>query len=131
MHRPECTLFGGCLGRLCRQLSVGMNVGEGEVPPNIADVAEVSEQLANDRLGLTAVWALEVAVLDERDQCVLWPADVVALGVNRRRQVGDDVRRAVESSRAPRPREGTGRAHDSPGHERGERDGEEYADRRL
>ena len=52
-----------------------MDVGERQVPPDVPDVVRgVAQQLAQHALGLPAVRALEVAVLDERDH---WrgPAD--------------------------------------------------------
>ena len=59
-----------------------MDVVQRQVPPDVADVAEVAQQLADDRLGLPAVGALEVAVLDDRDGRLERPANVVALGVD-------------------------------------------------
>ena len=54
----------------------------GQVPPDVADVAEVAQQLADDRLGLPAVGAFEVAVLDDGHRRVDRPADVVALRID-------------------------------------------------
>ena len=70
MHLPERALVGGGLRRLGGELGVRVDVGQRQVPPDVADVAEVAEELADDRLGLPAVRALEVAVLDERDRRV-------------------------------------------------------------
>ena len=66
VHLPERALRGGRLGGLGGELGVRVDVGERQVAPDVADVAEVGEQLADDRLGPAAVGALEVAVLDER-----------------------------------------------------------------
>ena len=52
------------------------------MPPDVADVAEIAEQLADDRFRLPAVRALEVAVLDDRHRRVDRPANVVALRVH-------------------------------------------------
>ena len=59
-----------------------MDVGQRQVAPHEAQVARVGEQLADDRLGLAAVGALEVAELDDGDRRVGGPADVVAFGVD-------------------------------------------------
>ena len=48
------------------------------MPPDVADVAEVAQQLADDRLGPAAVRALEVAVLDQRHRRVRGSTDMVA-----------------------------------------------------
>ena len=85
MHLPERALLGRRLGRLGGELGVRVDVGQRQVPPDVADVAEVGEQLAHDGLGLAAVRALEVAVLDERHRRVGGAADVVALRIDRRR----------------------------------------------
>ena len=68
MHLPERALVGGGLGGLGGELGVRVDVVERQVPPDVADVAEVAQELADDRLGLAAVRALEVAVLDEGDR---------------------------------------------------------------
>ena len=65
VHLPERSLLGGRLGRLGRELRARVDVGQRQVAPDVADVAEVGEQLADDRLGPAAVRALEVAVLDD------------------------------------------------------------------
>ena len=83
VHLPEGALRGRGLGRLGRHLRVRVHVVEREVAPDVAElVAERVEQLADDDLGLPAVRALVVAVLDERDRRVLRAADVVALGID-------------------------------------------------
>ena len=50
--------------------------------PHVADVGEVAQQLAQDRLGPAAVGTLEVAVFDNGDGRVDGATDVVALGVD-------------------------------------------------
>ena len=95
VHLPEGALRGGRLGRLRRRAGAcGMDVGERQVAPDVAQVAEAGEQLAHDRLGPTAVGALEVAVLDERHRRLARSADVVV--------VAD--RPAARGPRAPRRR---------------------------
>ena len=93
VHLPERALRGRRLGRLGGELRVRVHVVERQVPPHVADVAEVGQQLADDRLGLPAVGALEVAVLDHGDRRVLGPADVVALRVDRHGEVDDRLAR--------------------------------------
>ncbi len=88
VHLPERALRRRGLGRLGRELSVRVHVVQRQVPPDVADVAEVAQQLADDRLGLPAVRALEVAVLDERHRRVERAADVVALGIDVDGEVG-------------------------------------------
>ena len=80
-----------------------------QVPPDVADVAEVGEQLAHDRLGLPAVGALEVAVLDHGDRGVGRAADVVAVRVDRRRPGRRSPRRCPSSARMPARRAGASR----------------------
>ena len=55
--------------------------------PDVADVCEVGEQLADDRLGSAAIGTLEVAVLDHRHRPLGGAADVVALGIDRHSEV--------------------------------------------
>jgi hypothetical protein len=62
MHRPERALVSGGLGG---ELGMGVDVVEREVPPDVPDVAMAGEQFSDGRLGLAAVGALEVAVLDD------------------------------------------------------------------
>ena len=59
-----------------------VDVVERQVAPDVAQVAEVGEQVPDDRLGPAAVRALEVAVLEQRDGRLDRAADVVALGVD-------------------------------------------------
>ena len=75
MHLPEAALGGRGLRRLGRDLGIRVHVGQRQVAPDVAEVAEVGEQLAHDGLGLAAERALEVAVLDERDRGLLGAAD--------------------------------------------------------
>jgi len=53
--------------------------------PDVRDVAEVPQELAQDGLRLPAVGTLEVAVLDDRDGGVRRPAEVVSLRIDRLR----------------------------------------------
>ena len=67
VHLPEAALGARGLRRLGRHLRARVDVVEREVAPHVAQlVAEGGEQLADDGLGLAAVRALVVAVLDQR-----------------------------------------------------------------
>ena len=109
VHLPERALRGRRLGRLGGELGVRVHVGQRQVAPDVADVAEVGQQLAHDRLGLAAVRALEVAVLDQGDRRVRRAADVVALGVHRHGQVDDRLGRAEQRADARALRQQRGR----------------------
>ena len=103
VHLPERALRAGGLGGLGGELGVRVHVVERQVAQDVAQVvARVDEQLADDLLGLAAVRALEVAVLDERDRRVGGAADVVALGVDRLGEVEDVLGGADELARAQR-----------------------------
>ena len=78
-----------------------MHVVQRQMPPDVADVAAVAQQLAQHRLGLAAVGTFEVAVLDKGDGCALWPADVVAtLGVDGHGKVDQRLRRSEQRADA-------------------------------
>jgi hypothetical protein len=96
VHGPELVLDAGRLGGLGRELGVRVHVGEGQVPPHVADVAEVAQQLADHWFGPAAVGALEVAVLDHGHRGGGRAAQVVAARVDRHGQVGDGVGRAQQ-----------------------------------
>ena len=102
MQLPERALLGGGLGRLGGLLRMRVHVVQRQVPPHVADVvAEVGEELANDGLGLPAVGALEVAVLDQGHERVARPAHVVALGIDRHRQVDERIGRSDQRAQPP------------------------------
>ncbi len=68
VHLPEAALRRGGLRGLGRALRMGVNVVERKVSPDVAHfIAKRSQQLTNNPLGLPAVRALEVAVLEQRD----------------------------------------------------------------
>ena len=78
-----------------------VHVVERQMAPDVADVvAVIGEQLADRPLGLAAVGALEVAVLDERHRRVVGAADVVALGVDVLGEVEDVLGGAADLARA-------------------------------
>ena len=103
VHLPEPSLLRRRLDRLGRLLRPRMDVVQREVPPHVRDLAVPREQLAERTLGLAAVRALEVAVLDHRHGCVDRPADVVAIRVDRRTEIDDHLRRP-EQCADPQPR---------------------------
>ena len=97
----KCSLRGGRLDRLGGELRAAVDVVQRQVAPDVANVVVGGgEQLADDRLGLAAVRALEVAVLDERDRRVFGAADVVALGVDVLGEVDEVLRGAADLARA-------------------------------
>ena len=86
VHLPEGALVGGGLGGLGGELGVRVDVVERQVAPDVADVAVVGEQFAEGGLGLAAVGAFEVAVLDDGHRGAGRAADVVAGRVDRGRR---------------------------------------------
>ena len=95
-----------------------MDIVQRQMPPDVGDVSEVAEQLADDRFGLPAEGALEIAVLDQRHGSLDRTADVVPLGIDRRGEI-DDRLRGPEQSPDPEPgRKPCGRPEDERGHER-------------
>jgi hypothetical protein len=85
VHRPELALAGRGLGGLGRELRVRVHVGERQVPPDVAQVTVVGQQLSDHRFGLAAVRTFEVAVFHERDRRLVRAAHMVALGIDRDR----------------------------------------------
>src|SRR5213076_488775 len=79
VHLPEGALFRRSLGRLRRDLPMGMDVAQRQMPPDVPHVAELPQELADDGLGPAAVWTLEVAVLDQRDECLPRASEMIAL----------------------------------------------------
>src|SRR5262245_33442725 len=131
MHLPEGSLAGGSLAGFGGELRIRVDIGEREVAPHVADVAEAGEQLTDDGLCLSAVRALEVAVLDNGHQGVLRPADVIAVLIDVCGQVDDEVRGAEQSTAAGRGWQQLSDAEDDPGREGGAQSGGEDADLRL
>ena len=117
VHLPEPPLLPGRLGRLGRELGLGMHVGQRQVPPHEADVL-LPEDGADGGLGLAAVRALEVAVLDDGDGGVSRSADVVALGVDVVREVDELLGAAEERLGTPVGRQQCGDPEDHPGRPR-------------
>src|SRR5919107_3414170 len=61
VHLPEGVLFCSCLGSLGSKLGLGMDIVQRQVAPDVADVAELAQELSDEWLGLPAVGAFEVA----------------------------------------------------------------------
>ena len=115
VHLPERVLLGRGLDGLGGQLGARVDVVQRQVAPHVAQLGVAGEQLADDRLGLAAVGALEVAVLDEGHRGLARAADVVAVGVDRGGEVDDERRGAEERARAGALWQQQGRAEDDPG----------------
>ena len=115
MHLPERALVGGGLGRLRGELGVGVDVVQRQVPPDVADVAELAQELADDRLRLPAVGALEVAVLDDRDRRLDRAANVVALRVDVDVEVDERLGGSEQRADPQAPRQQRRRAEQQPG----------------
>ena len=114
MHLPEDAAVRGDLRSLGRQLCVRVDVRQRKVPPDVADVTEVPEQLPDNRLGHTAVRTLEVAVLDDGNGSVDRSADVVVLRIDVDVQVDDRLRRPQQRADASTPGQQRGRAEEEP-----------------
>ena len=108
-----------------------MDVGQRQVPPDVADVAEVAQQLAHDRLGPAAVGTLEVAVLDDGDRRFDRAADVVALRVDVDVEVGQRFGGPEQRRMRAAARQQRGRAEEQPRDERRAERGAEDAELRL
>jgi hypothetical protein len=80
---------------------MGMDVAQREMPPHVAHLAVLGEKLPDNPLGLAAVRAFEVAVLDQGDGSVPGTTDVVAARIDRSGEVRNEVRRARQ---CPRPK---------------------------
>ena len=125
VHRPEGTLGAGGLDGLGGQFGVRVDVGQRQVPEDVAQVvAEPAAQLGEDAGGPAAERALDVAELDELQRGADRPAHVVALRVDRR--VEQAGRRGVVRGVAPAQHPEPHRAQD-----RGGDRGREDADPRL
>ena len=86
VHRPEGTLSARRFCGFGRQLRLGVDVGQWQVTPYVAD-GGVGEQLADDGLGQAAVRAFEVTEFDDRDGGVPGTPEVVPVGVD----CGDEI----------------------------------------
>src|SRR4051794_24802322 len=112
---PEGSLVRGGLRRLRRELRVRVDVVQRQVPPDVADFAEVAQELADDRLRPPAVRALEVAVLDDGDGRVTRsPADVIALRLDVDVEVDERLGRPEQRADLRAPRKERGRPEDEP-----------------
>ena len=90
VHLPERALLAGRFGRLGRLFGVLVHVDEREMAEHVAEFAPRGrEELADHRLGLSAVRALEIAVLDQRHGRVGGTSDVIAFRVDRIGEIDD------------------------------------------
>src|SRR5262249_28658953 len=86
VHLPELPLSGGGLPRFSCALRVRVHLRQREVPEDEAEAdAQRLLHLVDDRIGLPAIRALVVAILDQGDRRVLRTLAVISLG-NRRGQ---------------------------------------------
>ena len=131
VHLPERPLGRRRLRRLGGSLGVRVDIGERQVPPDVADVAEVRQQLAHDRLGFAAVGALEVPVLDDGHRRLGRPAQVIPLGIHRHGQVGERLRAAQQGTDARPSGEHGGGPKDQPGQGRSADGCAQHAELRL
>src|SRR6202165_865119 len=87
--------------------------------PDVANfVSERGDELAYDRLRVTAEGTLEVAVLDERHDGLPRTADVVASRVDVVGEVEDVLGRGDDLPGPDRPRQSLEHAEDAPRHQR-------------
>ena len=131
VHLPEGPLLGGGLGRFRGELRARVDVGERQMAPDVADVAELAQKLAHDRLGPTAVGALEVAVLDDCDDAVHRPANVVALRIDVDVEVDEQLRGSEQGADSRALREQRRNPEQQPGQGESAESGAEDAELRL
>ena len=131
VHRPECFLCGGGLGCLGSELGMGMNVVQRQVAPDVSDVAELAQELSDERLGLPAVGAFEVAVLDDRDGRFERSADVVAFRIDLDVEVDERLVGAEQGVYPGAPREQRRGSKEEPRDDRRAKGGAEDAELRL
>src|SRR5215217_3270613 len=106
-------------------------IGQRQVAPDVADVAEVAQELSDERLGLSAVGAFEVAVLDDCDGCFDRPADVVAFWINLNVEVDERLVGAEQGVYPGAAREQRRGAKQEPRSDRRAKGGAEDAEFRL
>ena len=99
--------------------------------PDVADVAEVTEELTHDRLGTPAIRALEVAVLDHCHRSVERPADAIAFRVDVDVEVDERLGGAQEGTNPKAARKQSSGAKEQPGEDRRAECGAQDAQLRL
>ena len=118
VHLPERALIGSGLAGLGCELRAQVDVVQGQVAPDVLQIAGAGEQLADDGLGLATEGALEVAVLDDRDRRVVGAAGVVTLRIDIEVEIGERLGAACEGA-DPQPARQPGRgAEQEPREER-------------
>ena len=98
-------LIGSRFRRFGRELRLRMNVVQRQMAPDVSHVAVIGQELTHDRLGLTAVRAFEIAVLDDGDGRFARAADVVVVRVDRCGEIDDGVGGPEQSAGAYRLRQ--------------------------
>lgn len=120
VHLPEASLAMGCLGGMCCQFGMGVDL-EREVPHHVAQVvAEVGTQFVAHSTDPGAERALVVHELHQGQGRILPPDHVVAVRIDGRRERGRQRRVALAQVAGSEP-EG------QPAHEAGQRRREENA----
>ena len=128
---PEGVLSGRRLGCLRCELRVRVDVAQRQVPPDVADVAELLQQCAHEGLGLATVRTLEVAVFDDGDRRHARTAEVIPLGVNVLVEVDELLRCPEEGADARAPGQQRRQSKQQPGEKRRRERGAENADLRF
>jgi hypothetical protein len=131
VHLPEGVLFARGLRSFRGELGAGVDVVQRQMPPDVADVAEFAQELADDRFRHSAVGAFKVAVLDDCHRCDDRAAHVVALRVDVDVEVGQRLRSSEQRADAQPSRQQRGGAEEQPGDERRAYGGTEDAELRL
>src|SRR3954468_17287791 len=88
------------------------------MPPRVPDVTPTGQQLPDHGFRLTAVRALEVAVLDHGDRGVLGTPDMVTVRVDRCGEIDDGLARAQQRAGPPTWWKQPGGPGDDPGADR-------------
>jgi hypothetical protein len=79
VHLSERTLVCSSLRGFRGRLRVGVHIGDRMMPPGVANLACVGEEIAQHGFGSPAVGALEVIKLDQGDGSIGGTAGMVAL----------------------------------------------------
>ena len=105
VHLPEPALIGSRFRCFGGELRLRVNVVQRQMAPDVTDVAVIGQEFTHDRLGLTAVRALEIAVLDDGHGRLARAADVVVVGIDGCGEVDDRLGGAEQGAGAHRLRQ--------------------------
>jgi hypothetical protein len=101
VHRPEAALEGGRLGQVSGGQGMGMDAGQGQVAKHEPQpLVQLRLQPLDRPEGHAAVGTLVVTVLDQGDRGPRTTAPMVAVQVDRRREVLDHRAHHITSSPA-------------------------------